>query len=215
MWVQPPCFAVQMMCSEELYHGRQLVHCKQRSHLVEVFAWNCPGSDRPRPKKPLMRLRRAQPFLSARNALESTYNQAQEHSTVSVRLKCAWIHLWSDSSALDCFCALEMHSNPPIIRLKRTRQFLCAWNELESTYGQTQAHSTASVRLKCAQIHLWSDSSALDCFCALELRSNLPMVRLKRTRQFLCAWNALESTYDQTQAHSLASLRLKCAWIHL
>ena len=62
---------------------------------------------------------------------------------------------WSDSSALDSFCALEGHSKLALIGLKRARQFVCARKELlswsdppafELVSGKTQARSTVSLR---------------------------------------------------------------------
>ena len=63
---------------------------------------NRPGPNRPRPKLPWSRLKRARQSLCARSVLESAYDQTQVSSNPPmIRLKCARIRLWSDSSKLE------------------------------------------------------------------------------------------------------------------
>ena len=65
--------------------------------------------------------------------------------------------------------------------------------------------------------HLWSDECALEDRCALEVRSNLPLIRLKCARNSLWSdWSSLEIAYDQTEVRSKSPLiRQKCARNHL
>ena len=75
-----------------------------------------------------------------------------------------WSDLWSDECALEDRCALEVHSNPALIRLKCARNNLWSdWSAPEIAYDQTKVRSKSPlIRQKCARNHLWSDKTALE-----------------------------------------------------
>ena len=185
----------------------------------------------------LIRYKHARLSPYARNALNCAYDHTQVFwNPPKIRLKWTRIRLWSDSSAIDSLNALVVRSNLPLIRLQRDRIRL--WSDssaLDSLYALVVRSNHPKIRpnislrfkhswyrLSCARNRFWSNSSALDFFHTLVVRSNPPMIRFKCARKSLCAFIALESTYDQTQVRSTSSFRsnrsrfrLNCARSHL
>ena len=95
--------------------------------------------------------------------------------------------IWSDECALEDRCALEVRSNPPLIRLECARNSLWSdWRALYIAYDQSKVRSKSPlIRQKCARNHLWSEKSALEITSnQTKVRSKLPLFRLK------CAQNS-------------------------